>query len=411
MNENHSNTEWIYRKRLIGPKVREIFRDFPAVVISGARQVGKSTFLLEEFPDFHYLTLDDFSTLEQAKIDPFSLWMGKEKVIIDEAQRSPEILSAVKMTIDRQKGVRFLISGSADLLLMKGVSESLAGRAIYLKMYPMLYSEVRGETDLLKRWENLWENGATIREEKAIDPLPYIFRGFMPPLLFIKEEEKVPLFWESYVRTYLERDLRELSQIESIVDFRRVLAAFALRSGNLLNQTEIARDTGVSQPTVSRYLKILEVSHLVERVYSYHKSRTKRIVKSPKLFFADPGLCVYLTGYYNVQALSSARELGSFFETGVFLHLKVLSELLTPKAQLYYLRTTEGKEVDFVLEHGPRLAALEVKCTDRPLLSMAKNLIAFVEEHPKTFGILIHKGGMIGRFHSRVLALPWWYLA
>lgn len=134
-------------------------------------------------------------------------------------------------------------------------------------------------------------------------------------------------------------------------------------------------------------------------------------MKSPKLFFVDPGLCVYPSGYYSPQALSSARELGGFFETAVFLHLKVLCEILTPKAQLYYLRTTDGKEVDLVVEHGQRLIALEVKFTERPLLGMAKNLITFVEEHPHALGILLHKGGMIRRLHSRVFALPWWWLA
>ncbi len=194
----------------------------------------KAPFSSRNFPTSTTLPSTTSPPWSRRRSTPLLCGSVKKKVIIDEAQRAPEVLSAVKITIDRHKGVRFLISGSADLLLMKGVSESLAGRAVYLKMYPMLYSEIAGETDLLRRWESPWENATTIQEgeEKAVDPLPYILRGFMPPLLFI-EEGKVSLFWESYVRTYLERDLRELSQIESLVDFRRVLGALAPRSGNL----------------------------------------------------------------------------------------------------------------------------------------------------------------------------------
>lgn len=413
MNNIHSDIEWIYKKRWIGSQIRSAIETFPVVVISGARQVGKSTFLLYEFSDFKYITLDDFSTLEQAKKDPFSLWKGESKVIIDEAQRAPEIFNAIKILIDRDKRKsRFLISGSSNLLLMKGITESLAGRAIYFEMLPMTYGEMK-DVHSPKNFFNLWEKDFFIKEAEVmqVSPLPYILRGFMPPLIHLKEMKDVFLWWEGYIKTYIERDLRELSQIESIIDFKKVIDSLAFRTGNLLNQTEVARDTGVSQPTVHRYIKILEVSNIVKRIYSYHLSRKKRLLKTPKLFFVDPGLSVYLSGYHDEDSLNRARELGNFFETTMFLHLKVLAELMIPKANIYYWRTITDKEVDFVIEHGRKLLAIEIKLTKTPLFQDVKCLLAFIEEYPETlWGILLHTGSSIKWLHSKILAVPWWWI-
>ena len=301
------------------------------VVISGARQVGKSTFLQNEFPDYKYVSLDDFSVLQQAKSDPSSLWIGTEQVILDEAQKAPEIFSAIKLSVDKtQRKMRFLISGSSNLLLMKGISETLAGRAVYFEMLPMSFSEMYGKNKTPQNFFNLLDPDYEIKEQELsdIDPLPFIIKGFMPPLINLQSRNDVILWWEGYVKTYLERDLRELSQVESLIDFRRVLESTAIRTGNLLNQTEISRDTGVSQPTVYRYLKLLEVSNIIKRVPAYYSSRSKRVIKSPKLFFVDPGLSIYLSGYHDENSLAKSRELGNFFETAIFLHLKILSELL-----------------------------------------------------------------------------------
>jgi len=204
------------------------------VVISGARQVGKSTFLQNEFPDYKYISLDDFSVLQQAKSDPLSLWIGTERVIVDEAQKAPEIFSAIKLSVDRtQRKMRFLISGSSNLLLMKGISETLAGRAVYFEMLPMSYSEMYGEDKTPRNFFNLLDPDYTITEQELndIDPLPFIIKGFMPPLINLQKRNDVILWWEGYVKTYLERDLRELSQVESLIDFRRVLESTAIELG------------------------------------------------------------------------------------------------------------------------------------------------------------------------------------
>ena len=414
MNEIHSDNEWTYKKRWIGPQIKSAIKTFPVVVISGARQVGKSTFLKNEFPDVKYVSLDDFSTLDQAKTDPSSLWIDTDKVIIDEAQKVPEVFSAIKLAVDKtERKKRFLISGSSNLLLMKGISETLAGRAVYFEMLPMTYSEIGDKIDAPRKFFDLWKPDYKVEGQKlkTIDPVPFMLKGYMPPLMHLTAIKYILLWWEGYVKTYLGRDIRELTQIESLIDFKRVLDSLAVRTGNILNQTEIARDTGVSQPTVYRYIKLLEVSNIIKRIPAYYRNRTKRITKSPKLFFIDPGLSVYLSGYYDKDTLRSAREIGSFFETMVFLHLKVLSELMVPKVNIFYWRTTTGKEVDFILEHGKKLLAFEVKLTERPTFNDIKNLLTFIGDYPQTLrGILIHAGNSIKWLHSKVLAIPWWWI-
>jgi hypothetical protein len=415
MNDNHSKSEWIYKRRWMGQEVKSAIQTFPVVVVSGARQVGKSTFLQNEFGNFKYLSLDDFSVLEQARVSPSSLWSDTSRIILDEVQKSPEIFRAIKLAVDRsQRKMRFLISGSSNLLLMKKVSETLAGRAVYFEMFPLTRSEIEGKSDTPQHFLDMWKLDYTLREQnlKFIDPIPYLFKGYMPPLMFLTDRRNVSLWWEGYVKTYVERDIRDFAQIESLIDFKKVLDSLAIRTGNVLNQTEVARDSGISQPTVFRYLKLLEVSEIIKRIPAYYQSRTKRITKSPKLFFIDPGLSVYLSGYHDEDSLRDSRELGNFFETAVFLHLKVLSELMIPKANIFYWRTTTGKEVDFIVEHGKKLIAFEVKLTKNPAFNDAKNLLTFIQDYPQTLrGVLVHAGGSIKRLHEKIVAVPWWWIS
>ncbi len=414
MNEIHSSNKLIYRPRWITRQVKSAVNSFPIVVITGARQVGKSTFLQNEFKSFKYLSLDDFSVLSQAKNDPASLWIDTNKIIIDEAQKAPELFTAIKLAVDTEPGARnFILSGSSNILLMKRISESLAGRAVYFDMLPMTVSEMAGKSTGPKNLLKLWKPDAIIKEETlaAVDPTAHMLKGFMPQLMHFKNRNDILLWWEGYVKTYIERDVRELVQVDSLIDFKRVLDSLALRTGNILNQTEVSRDTTVSQPTVYRYIKLLEVSNIISRLPSYFPSRSKRITKSPKLFFIDPGLSIYLTGYFEMETLRNSREIGSFFETMIYMHLKISSELMIPKAKIFYWRTTAGKEVDFVLEHGKKLLAFETKLTKKPTYNDIKNLLHFIDQYPDTVrGILIHAGNTVQWMHSKVVAVPWWWL-
>jgi predicted AAA+ superfamily ATPase len=413
MKEIISNSEIIYIKRRIAPKIREIVENFPVVVITGARQVGKSTLLKNEFQDFTYLTMDDFALREKARLDPQSLWKDSDKVVIDEAQKLPQIFDAIKMAVDdSDRRRKFILSGSSNLLLMKKVTETLAGRALYFELLPMTFGEEKGFLTA-EHFLGLWDEGYHQSEQivGGHDPLPMMLRGFMPPLLTLKEYSSILYWLEGYVKTYLERDLRELTQVDSLIDFRKVMQGLALRTGHTLNQADIARMSGSSHATAHRYIRILEISNIIQRIPAYFVNRNKRLVKSPKVFYVDPAISIFLAGYHDAESLMKSRELGHFFETLVYLHIRALCELVTPKAGLYYWRTVSGREIDFVIERGRRLLAIEVKYTSNPTAYDIKNLLEFMNDYPETIrGVLVHSGDGIKWLHSKVIAVPWWWL-
>lgn len=415
MNDIHSHHELIYKTRWLASLLRVAVKDHPIVVLTGARQVGKSTLLRNEepFSTWRYLTLDDLDILEQARHDPSSLLAGSTNTIIDEVQRAPGLLSAVKMAVDSNPGrVRFVLSGSANLLLMEKVTESLAGRAIHFPLQPMTFGEVAGASPPAALNELFHGRfpGSVKTMSPGPSPLPLMWRGFMPALMNLERASSVTRWWEGYATTFLERDLRQLSQIESLPDFRRLMTALALRCGCLLNQTEVARDLSMSQPTVHRYINLLETTCLLERIPAFAVNRTKRLIKSPKVIWNDPGLAAFLAGHHDEQSLGSSRESGGIFESLVHLHLKVLCQLMTPRPSIFHWRTTTGKEVDFVMEWGRKLLAIEVKLSSRPKFADTGTLKLFLEEYPEAVaGILVHGGDEIRLMQDRIIALPWHY--
>ena len=413
MNDNHSSYELEYKPRWITSLLRDAVRDHPIVVLTGPRQVGKSTLLQQEppFSNWRYISLDDFDVLSQARKDPRSLWAGSDRVVIDEVQKSTTLLEAVKGAVDSgHDRYRFMLSGSANILLMKKISESLAGRAVYFTLYPMTWGEVNNLA-ATNRLEALYK-GTLPREERIepTPPVPYplMWKGFMPSLMHLETSAAILRWWEGYVATYLERDLRQLSQIDSLPDFRRLMVALALRCGQMLNQTEVARDTGISQPTVYRYSNLLETTCLVERLPAFTVNRTKRLIKSPKVMWTDPGLVSFLAGHYDPDSLTSSREAGGVFESMIYLHLRTHSQRLVPKPNIFYWRTTTGKEVDFVLEWGRKLLAVEVKLSRKPQFSDTETLRLFMDEYPETSAcLLIHAGDEVTILHEKIAAIPW----
>jgi hypothetical protein len=224
-------------------------------------------------------------------------------------------------------------------------------------------------------------------------------------------------WWDGYVVTYLERDLRQVSQVAALLDFRRLMELTALRSGPLLNQSELGRDAQLSQPTVHRYLNLLETTHMFERLPAFNASAvakqptTTRLLKSPKAFWNDTGLAIFLSGYYEEADLLKARELGAFFETLIYHHLRILTRLMTPAGRLYFWRARTGQEVDFVLEHGRRLLAIEVKRSTNPGYGDAAGLRLFLAEYPQAAGLLLHTGQEVRRMGEKIISAPWTMIA
>ncbi|MCX5709079.1 MAG: ATP-binding protein [Candidatus Omnitrophica bacterium] len=413
MNENHSRQKLVFKPRWILSALLPVIKENPVVVLTGARQVGKSTLLMNDpaFSSWKYVNLDDYNLLAQAEAEPASLWKDSDKIIFDEVQKAPKLLSAIKQTVDKDRAAKkFILSGSANLLLMSKVVESLAGRAVYFPLFPMAIGEMQSHPQPRIFADILNGNLPKPRVLPQTQEPPYqiMAKGCMPALLTQNKNELYLRWWEGYIATYLERDLRQLSQIESLPEFRRLMEAVALRSGQIMNQTEISRDTGISQATVYRYLNLLETTCLMQRIPAYAHNRTKRLIKSPKVYFIDPGLTSFLCGYFNAESLKQAKEAGNIFESLVLLHLKIMSELTVPQAKIFYWRTVSGKEVDFVIEHGKEIIAIEVKLSGEAEYKHIQGLSAFLKDYPgATAGIVIYTGNEIKYLGEKIIAVPW----
>src|SRR5204863_3857194 len=275
--------------RCVDAALRRTLAAMPAVVITGARQTGKSTLVRSGTAgdDRVYLTLDDLEVLDQAGTAPDDLVDRGRRMTIDEIQRHPALLRAVKRAVDtrRTKG-RFLLTGSANLLLMKQVSESLAGRASYLTLWPMTRREQKGLgrcglwDELLDAHDEDWRDLLAAQPDEPEDWRALARRGGFPtPAVHLKTSQERAIWFDGYVRTYLERDLQDLASISALPDFRRLMRAACLRIGQLVNQTELGRDVALPQPTVHRWLNLLETSYLLVRLPAYAVNRTKRLIK------------------------------------------------------------------------------------------------------------------------------------
>jgi len=386
-------------------------RVMPAVVVTGARQTGKSTLSQELSPGRRiYHSLDDLDVQDLARRDPAALLEGTQPVTLDEIQREPELLAAIKRSIDRKRTAgRFLLTGSANLAMLRGVSESLAGRASYLTLWPMTRREQRGEgrcglwDELLAAKDADWRDLLSGDSAKPEDWRPLSRRGGFPtPALELESDADRSIWFDGYVRTYLERDLQAISTITALPDFRRLMRAACLRVGQLLNQTELGRDVAMAQPTVHRYLNLLETSYLLVRLPAYAVNRTKRLIKSPKLYWGDTGLGLY-------QAGSPAPE-GAHLENLVLNDLLAWRDARSAAAEVTYWRTATGEEVDFVIETDDGLLPVEVKSSARPRLGDARHLLSFRAEYGKKAraGLLLHTGSQTEWLAGDILAAPWW---
>ncbi|RQW04895.1 ATP-binding protein, partial [candidate division KSB1 bacterium] len=326
-----------YHPRWMANLLKTVCKEASIVVLTGPRQVGKSTLLLHEMADTYRLfNLDDLDILGQMQRDAQAVLLSDDRIIIDEAQRAPQILLTVKKLVDEFPQKRFILSGSANLLLMAQVSDSLAGRAQFLHLMPMTRAELRRKIppDWLVR---LLETGTfhppAIEQGEAPELHNCVWTGGLPIVLQRSDPESLTRWREGYIESYLERDLRQLSMIDSLTDFRRLMKLAALRNGQELNQSELARDAALSQPTAHRYLNLLEISEWIQSVPTFIGNRSLRIMKRPKLTWFDTGIAAHLQGF-RPTSLASEREWGRLFETYILNQIIPLCGLLTPKAEL-----------------------------------------------------------------------------
>ncbi len=395
-------------------RVERALKAMPAVVLMGARQTGKST-LAQSLPGAEgraYLTLDDLDVREQARIAPDDLVRRAPRLTIDEVQREADLVLAIKHVVDldrpREPG-RFLLTGSANLLLMQRISETLAGRAAYVSLWPLTRREQLGLGrtgiwgDLLATPTAEWYDLVRDQNAPSEDWRDLARRGGYPtPAHEMDHLESRQIWFEGYLRTYLERDLQNLAAIDNLVDFRRLMRAACLRLGGLLNQAEVGRDTGIAAATLHRYMNLLETSFQLVRLEPYSVNRTKRLVKSPKIYWSDTGLAMSLAG--------EGQPRGEHLENIVLTDLLAWREAESPDSQVLYWRTHGGEEVDFVIESGDRLLAVEVKAASRVGHADARHLRTFREQYGDTVqgSLLLHTGDEVFWIADRVLAAPWW---
>ena len=399
--------------RLLTPHLARAQKVMPVVVLTGARQTGKSTLVQmvggEQRP---YLTLETAAVLGLARSDPAAFVRQAETLAIDEIQRDPDLLLAIKTAVDNDRPRvpgRFILTGSANLLLMKRVHESLAGRAAYLTLQPLTRREQLGLGEagiwqaLLETPPRRWRDLVMAQVAPDEDWRDLARRGGYPPAVVdIRNDADRWLWFDGYLRTYLQRDVPEISAIENIPDFDKILRSVALRLGTLVNQTQLAREASIPQSTVQRYLNVLETSYQLHRLPAYSVNRTKQLVKSPKYYWSDTGFAL---------ALSREREpRGEHLENVVLQDLLAWRNSRIAPPEIFYWRTSKGYEVDFVIEDGRQLLPVEVKATSQPSTRDLKSMRVFLDEYGDraSAGLLLHTGEQAFWIAERVLAAPWW---
>ncbi len=400
--------------RAAATAVEQACRVAPVVVVLGARQTGKTTLvrslpLLAERP---YLTLDDFELRAQATSDPESVVARAPQMILDEVQRARDLLIAVKRAVDedvRRIPGRFILTGSANLLMLERLGETLAGRAVYVTLWPFTRRERFG-LGRVGSWDELlaapfrdWREVLMAGQAPAEDWRQAARLGGLPiPARMLSGEEERARWFSGYVQTYLERDLQSLKAVENLADFRRLMRAACLRIGSLVNQTELGRDVGIAQAQVHRFLNLMEASYQAIRLPAFAVNRTRRLIKAPKLYWGDTALALHLAGEQEPR--------GAHFENLVVTDLLAWRDLKAIRPEILYWRTATGLEVDVVVETPQRLLPIEVKGSKRVSVGDAKALEVFLDDYAESCdgALLLYGGDETFPLTRRVLAAPWW---
>ena len=404
-----------FRGRWLAAPLQDALRALPVVVLTGARQTGKTT-LAQSLPGTRaYLSLDDLGVLGQARSDADSL-LAMRPLTLDEVQRAPEVLLSLKRQVDRRRRPGdFLLTGSANLLLMKSVSDSLAGRAVYLELPPFCPAEWLERADGLAPLDRLFERDFEISDWPEAEGAwqSWLLRGGFAPALEAASDAARNLWFAGYVQTYLERDLRQLSAVPNLPDFQRLMALAANRVGRLLNQSELARDVAMPQPTVHRHLNLLETGCLLARLAPFASNPITGLVKARKLYWSDCGLAAWLANVRSAEDLRNRADQGFWLEQTIFQSLQSWRALDPAGRRLWFWRDRSGHEVDFVLEKNGALVALEVKTARQVSLADASGIEAF--RHSLRDGKRFKRGvvlnaGAARTLGDRLLALPWSWL-
>ncbi|MCX8566048.1 MAG: hypothetical protein ON057_000775 [Glomeribacter sp. 1016415] len=405
--------------RHITPLLLEALADTPVIFINGARQTGKST--LAQVPEIHhyrYLTLDNPVVLAAAKNDPSGFIEALDgPVVLDEVQRAPELFLPIKAAVDRDRRPgRFLLTGSAHVLLLPTIADSLAGRMEILSLWPLSTAELAGiskfnRADWLFNGELNALAISACKRERWIDIL---LAGGFPEAVSRSSEKRRAAWFDSYLHAILQRDVRELANLEQLSEIPNLLQLLAARSANLLNFAELSRSIGLTQTTLKRYFSLLEVLFLVYRLPAWHRNAGKRLVKAPKVFVLDSGLLAHLNHLSKNHLMKEAGLPGGLVETFVLNELLKHLAFAEQKLTLWHYRTQTNYKVDFVLENRlGQITGIEVKANSTVTSNDFKGLRHLQQNEPQAFqrGIVLYDGPEIVPFSPHLFAVPlsmWW---
>ena len=374
----------MYINRTLEKHIKQLSNQFKVILVTGARQVGKSTLLKHCDPERNNVTLDDYRAREMALNDPeLFLQRYKAPLIIDEIQYAPSILSYIKIAVDNSdKKGQYWLTGSQQFHMMKNVTESLAGRVAIIDLKGLSLKELDDleQVPFVPTADNIESMRKSSKYHNLTDIYERIWRGSYPEVN-TNTDTDWETFYKSYLRTYIERDIKDLNAVKNEMDFIKFLKVLAARTGQMLDYTDISKEVGVSSPTIKSWVSILVSSNIVYLLQPYFSNINKRIVKTPKIYFMDTGLCSYLTNWDNSQVLESGAMSGAIFET------YVVSEIIKSYAHnikepnIYYYRDKDKREIDVIIERNGKLYPIEIKKSSNPDKSAIKNFSVISEDN------------------------------
>lgn len=368
----------MYIKRTSEDVIKKLSKQFKVVLVTGARQVGKSTLLKHCDENRNYVSLDDLSERELAINEPkLFLETHKAPLIIDEIQYAPELLSYIKLIVDKSdKKGQYWLTGSQQFHLMKNVSESLAGRVGILDLMGLSLAELSqtpNNEPFFPDLEYIEERRENHKNYSTSDIFKIIYNGSFPALNNQDKFQDRNAFYSAYIRTYIERDIRDLSSISNEMKFLNFIRVVAARTGQVLKYSELANAVDISEPTAKTWLSVLISSNIVYLLEPYYRNITKRMTKMPKIYFLDTGLCSYLTGWSSPEVIEKGAMNGAFFETFVVSEILKSYRHNGERPLIYWYRDTQQKEIDLLIERDGKLHPIEIKLTSNPNKSMLKH--------------------------------------